>query len=109
FRRALYHQIHGCRTGSSRFARHRRCGFQRSRHSRRASHTHRRRILTHFSQTSDSRGETHFLALTPATYAVEVTARGFAEQTQRVAVSISAQPVVRIVLAPESLRQSVEV
>src|SRR5205823_1644791 len=31
---------------------------------------------THFSQTSDSRGETHFLALTPATYAVEVTARG---------------------------------
>jgi hypothetical protein len=64
---------------------------------------------THLSQTTDSRGEAHFPALTPAIYSVEVTARGFAPQTHHVVVSISAQPKIRFSLAPESLRQSVEV
>jgi hypothetical protein len=62
-----------------------------------------------FSQTTDARGETHFPALSPATYTIEITANGFAPQTQRVVISIGAHPVLRLVLAPESLRQSVEV
>ena len=62
-----------------------------------------------FSQTTDSRGETQFPALSPATYAVDVTANGFAPQTQRVVISIGAHPVLRSVLTPESLRQSLEV
>ena len=64
---------------------------------------------TRFSQNTDSRGEAYFPALTPATYTVEVSANGFAPKTQRVVISISAHPVLRFVLAPESLRQSVEV
>src|SRR6266851_1912462 len=64
---------------------------------------------THLWQITDSRGEARFPALAPATYSVEVTATGFASQSLRIAVSISAQPSVRVVLAPESLRQSVEV
>src|SRR6266436_380950 len=64
---------------------------------------------TRLSQASDSRGEVHFPALSPSTYSLEVTAKGFAAQTQRVAISISAHPSIRFVLAPESLRQSVEV
>ena len=63
----------------------------------------------HLSQTTDSRGEARFPALTAATYSVEVTATGFASQSQRIVVSISAQPAIRFVLALESLRQSVEV
>jgi hypothetical protein len=63
----------------------------------------------HLSQTTDSRGEARFPALTAATYSAEVTATGFASQSQRVVVSISAQPAIRFVLAPELLRQSVEV
>ncbi|PYU07341.1 MAG: hypothetical protein DMG34_04075, partial [Acidobacteria bacterium] len=64
---------------------------------------------TRLSQASDSRGEVHFPALSPSTYSLEVTAKGFAAQTQRVAISISAHPSIRFILAPESLRQSVEV
>src|SRR5579863_900990 len=64
---------------------------------------------THLSQTTDARGEARFLSLTPATYSIDVAATGFASQSQRIAVSISAQLSVRIILAPESLRQSVEV
>jgi Carboxypeptidase regulatory-like domain/TonB dependent receptor-like, beta-barrel len=64
---------------------------------------------TRLSQASDSRGEVHFPALSPGTYSLEVTAKGFAAQTQRVAISISARPSIRFMLAPESLRQSVEV
>src|SRR5258707_8185430 len=60
-------------------------------------------------QTTDSHGEARFLALTPATYSVEVASAGFASQSKRVIVSISAQPSIRFVLAPEALRQSVEV
>ena len=65
--------------------------------------------VTRLSQASDSRGEVHFPALSPSTYSLGVTAKGFAAQTQRVAISISAHPSIRLVLAPESLRQSVEV
>jgi hypothetical protein len=61
------------------------------------------------SDTADSRGEARFPALPPTTYLVEIAANGFASQRQRVVVSISAQPTVRVILAPESLRQSVEV
>jgi carboxypeptidase family protein len=64
---------------------------------------------THLSQSTDSRGEARFPALTPATYSVEISATGFASQSQRIVVSISAQLSVRITLALESLRQSVEV
>src|SRR5258708_3586779 len=61
------------------------------------------------SVLTDLRGEARFPALFPATYSVEVSATGFASQTLRVAVAISAQPLIRVALAPESLRQSVEV
>jgi hypothetical protein len=64
---------------------------------------------THREQATDSRGDAHFPALSPATYSVQVTANGFASQMQRIVVSISAQPAARFVLAPEALRQSVEV
>ena len=64
---------------------------------------------TRLSQAADSRGEVHFPALSPSTYSLQVTAKGFAAQTRRVAISISAHPSIRFVLAPESLRQSVEV
>jgi hypothetical protein len=61
------------------------------------------------SQASDFRGEVHFPALSPSIYSLEVIAKGFAAQTQRVAISISAHPSIRFILAPESLRQSLEV
>jgi hypothetical protein len=67
------------------------------------------KLATHNEQTTDAHGEAHFAALSPATYSVAVAAKGFASQTQRIVVSISAQPAVRFVLAPEALRQSVEV
>jgi len=60
-------------------------------------------------QSTDSRGEARFPALPPTVYSLQVTAAGFASQSQRVAISISAQSTVRLMLAPESLRQSVEV
>jgi hypothetical protein len=66
-------------------------------------------LAAHREQSTDAHGEAHFAALSPATYSVEVAAKGFAPQTQRIVVAISAQPAVRFVLAPESLRQSVEV
>jgi len=61
------------------------------------------------SQATDSRGEARFPALSPAVYSVQVAAKGFAPQARRVAISISSQPAVRFVLAPESLRESVEI
>jgi len=64
---------------------------------------------THFSHTTDARGEAHFLALFPTTYTIEVSANGFATKTQRLVISISAHPVLRFVLIPEALRQAVEV
>ncbi len=64
---------------------------------------------TCLSQSADSRGEVHFPALSPSTYSLQVTAKGFAAQTQRVAISISTQPSVRFVLVPELLHESVEV
>jgi len=67
------------------------------------------KVAAHRQQTTDARGEAHFAALSPATYSVEVAAKGFASQTQRIVVSISAQSATRFVLAPEALRQSVEV
>ena len=39
--------------------------------------------VTRLSQASDSRGEVHFPALSPSTYSLGVTAKGFAAQTQR--------------------------
>ncbi len=67
------------------------------------------KVAAHREQTTDTHGEAHFAALSPATYSVEVAAKGFASQTQRIVVSISAQSATRFVLAPEALRQSVEV
>src|SRR5882724_3699899 len=61
---------------------------------------------TRLSQASDPRGEVHFPALSPSIYSLEVTAKGFAAQTQRVAISISTQPSVRFVLVPELDRKS---
>src|ERR1051325_7737294 len=63
----------------------------------------------HLSQSTNTRGETHFPALTPATYFIQAVAKGFSSQTQAVVVSTGAQAVVRFVLAPEALHQSVEV
>src|SRR5258708_418301 len=67
------------------------------------------KVAAHREQTTDAHGEAHFAALSPATYSVEVAAKGFASQTLRIVVSISAQSATRFVLAPEALRQSVEV
>ena len=64
---------------------------------------------THLSQSTDSRGEARFPALTPATYSVEVSAAGFAPQSQRIVVSISSQSLLRFVLALQPVRESVEV
>src|SRR5260221_7010399 len=61
------------------------------------------------SVLTDLRGEARFPALFPATYSVDVSATGLAPQTQRVAVAISAQPLIRFAPAPESPRQSFEV
>src|SRR5882724_6049473 len=66
-------------------------------------------LATHREESTDAHGEAHFAALSPATYSVAVAAKGFASQTQRIVVAISAQPAIRFVLAPEALRQSVEV
>jgi hypothetical protein len=38
-----------------------------------------------------------------------VTAAGFAAQTEKITVAIGSQPTVRVILRPESVRQSVEV
>src|SRR5258708_30576984 len=70
---------------------------------------HDEQSAARISVLADLRGEARFPALFPATYSVEVSATGLAPQTQRVAVAISAQPLIRFALAPESLRQSVEV
>ena len=61
------------------------------------------------SQTSDARGEARFQALSPATYALTVDAPGFAPQSQSVVISIGSQAAIRMILAPQSLHQSVEV
>src|SRR5258707_6469440 len=67
------------------------------------------KVAAQREQTTDAHGEAHFAALSPATYSVQVAAKGFASQTLRIVVSISAQSATRFVLAPEALRQSVEV
>lgn len=69
----------------------------------------RRESSTNMVLSTDARGETRFVALTPATYSLTVAAPGFAPSTQNVVVAIGGQPVIRISLTPESLRESVEV
>jgi hypothetical protein len=61
------------------------------------------------SQATDSRGEVLFSALFPSTYALQATANGFTPQTQRVVIFINAHPSIHVVLAPESLRESISV
>ena len=68
-----------------------------------------RESSTNMVRSTDARGEARFVALTPATYALTVAASGFAPNTQNVVVAIGGQPVLRISLTPESLRESVEV
>ena len=61
------------------------------------------------TQSSDAHGVARFVALSPSTYALAIEASGFAPQSQSVIVSIGSQAAVRVTLAPQSLRQSVEV
>ena len=60
-------------------------------------------------QSADSAGEINFQGISPGTYSLTVKATGFAAHTQSVVLAISGHAVVRIVLTPETLRQSVEV
>ena len=61
----------------------------------------------HFSLVTNSRGEASFPGLAPASYSVEVSAKGFAARTQRVAITISAQSSLRFTLAVASAREAV--
>jgi hypothetical protein len=61
------------------------------------------------SLAANSLGEIHFQALTPSSYSLTVTATGFVAQTEKITVAIGSQPTVRVILRPESVRQSVEV
>src|SRR5690349_2967130 len=61
------------------------------------------------AQNADSAGEIQLQGILPGTYALTVTAAGFAAHTQSVVVAISAHAAVRAVLTPETLQQSVEV
>jgi Carboxypeptidase regulatory-like domain/TonB dependent receptor-like, beta-barrel len=59
--------------------------------------------------TSDDRGEARLDALFPGTYSVSAEAVGFAEKTERVVVAITGQPFLRFSLAPQTVRESIEV
>src|SRR6266404_2981371 len=61
----------------------------------------------HFSVLTNLRGEAILPALAPATYSVEVSAKGFAPRAQRVVISISSQSSLRFTLAVASARDSV--
>jgi hypothetical protein len=64
---------------------------------------------TNRTQSSDTRGEARFVALSPATYTLTAAARGFATKSAVVTVAIGSHPAVRMVLAPESVKELVEV
>jgi hypothetical protein len=61
------------------------------------------------SVIANSLGQARFQAIAPSTYSLTVTAAGFATQTEKITVAIGSQPTVRVILRPESVRQSVEV
>jgi len=61
------------------------------------------------SVIANSLGQARFQAIAPSTYSLTVTAAGFAAQTEKITVAIGSQPTVRVILRPESVRQSVEV
>ena len=61
------------------------------------------------SLAANSIGEARFQAIAPAVYSLTVTAAGFTAQTEKITIAISSQPTVRVILRPESVRQSVEV
>lgn len=61
------------------------------------------------SVNANSLGEARFQAIAPSTYSLTVTAAGFAAQTEKVTIAIGSQPTVRVILRPESVRQSVKV
>lgn len=61
------------------------------------------------SSSTDDRGEALFVSLRPGTYAVVVDARGFAEKTARIAVAVSGQPTLVVVLQPQVVKESIEV
>src|SRR5260221_2074602 len=61
----------------------------------------------HFSVLTNLRGEAILPALAPATYSVEVSAKGFASRAQQVVISISSQSALRFTLSVASARDSV--
>src|SRR5215471_3038261 len=68
-----------------------------------------RASATNLTQSSDTRGEARFVALSPATYTLTAAARGFATKSAVVTVAVGSHRAVRITLAPESLKELVEV
>ena len=67
------------------------------------------RIGTVRTGQADSQGEARFDALQPGTYALTVSASGFAEKTATVVVAVSSQPTFVVTLQPQSVQVSVEV
>jgi len=63
----------------------------------------------HFAVLTNLRGEALFPALAPATYSVEVSAKGFASRARRVVISISSQSSLRLTLSIASVRDSVTI
>jgi hypothetical protein len=58
---------------------------------------------------TDIRGQGRVDALLPGTYSVTVEANGFAEKTTRVVVAVSSAPTMVVMLAPQTIQQSVQV
>jgi hypothetical protein len=61
------------------------------------------------SLAANSLGEARFQGVAPSIYSLTVTAAGFAAQIEKITIAIGSQPTVRVILRPESVRQSVEV
>jgi outer membrane receptor protein involved in Fe transport len=59
--------------------------------------------------TADSRGEFRFELLPPGKYRLTVEADGFAAYSADSVVAVSAEPTVRVVLAPHAVRETVQV
>ena len=61
------------------------------------------------SFTTDDRGEALFASLSPGSYAIAVSARGFADSRSRLAVAVGSQPTLVVTLRPLELKESIQV
>jgi len=61
------------------------------------------------SSITDDRGDALFASLPPGTYAIAVSARGFADNTARVTVAVSSQPTFVVTLRPQIIKESIQV